>query len=408
MVAIGKTRTVKELALSAGLDLDEALVRLWDAGLDHINNPGDRIPARQMRSAEGALEIENAKRQTRIDYWLKRTGLGRNDFVNEMSAIGVSIRDNVRTLPKGALKKIRKHYGDKGSVPPTLNDEDQRKAPKLDPIPPFHWDTVGTRQPNRFLSEEDLLAIHHALVKDFLLSEDPIEPPGVRNPHLLGSAINRPLTSLGNVFKYPTVEMAAAALFHSVVQNHCFHNGNKRTGLVALLVFLDLNSVIATCDEDELFRFTLRVAQHRLVPPHYDERSDREVMQIAQWVRSNSRRMEKGERPIPWHRLRRILSRRFNCESTPVSGGGNRIEITRRIENRSRFGQRTKSRLLVSRVSWAGDGTTVKRNTLNKIRSDLKLQERDGVDSKVFYEADSEPDDFVQHYRLVLRRLARL
>ncbi len=200
----------------------------------------------------------------------------------------------------------------------------------------------------------------------------------------------------------------AAALFHSVVQNHCFHNGNKRTGLVAMLVFLDYHSVIATCNEDELFKFTLRMAQHRLIPSHYDQPADREVMEIAQWIRRNSRKLERGERPMSWLKLRRILSRGFDCQSIPVSGGGNRIEITRQIRKRSRFGQKPKAKVLTSRVSYAGDGTTVEKNTLNKIRSDLRLQEQDGVDSKVFYEADSKPDDFVQYYRLLLRRLASL
>ena len=361
-----------------------------------------------MRSAEAALDIENPKIQTRIDYWLERTGLSREAFVKEMEDIGVRIRENARTLPKGGLKKVRKHYGVK--VPPIPKPTDPRRLNdiKPEPIPPFQWDIIGTRSPYRFLTEEDLLAVHDVLVKDFLRSEDPIQPPGVRSPHLVGSTINRPQTSLGTTYKYPTIEMAAAALFHSVVQNHCFHNGNKRTALVAMLVFLDHNSLIVTADEDELFKFTLRVAQHRLVPPHYDQLSDREVMEIAQWIRSNSRRKEKGDRPIPWHRLRRILSRQFSCDSIRVSGGGNRIDITRRVSKRSRFANRSKSKKLKSKVSLADDGTTVEKNTLRKIRNDLQLREEDGVDSKVFYEADSEPDEFVQHYRLVLRRLANL
>lgn len=48
------------------------------------------------------------------------------------------------------------------------------------------------------------------------------------------------------------------------------------------------------------------------------------------------------------------------------------------------------------------------RNGLNHIRQNLQLDEEHGIDSKVFHEAESGPDDFIQHYRTMLRRLARL
>ena len=43
----------------------------------------------------------------------------------------------------------------------------------------------------------------------------------------------RPQTGLGTIDKYPTIEQKAAALLHSLIKNHAFHNGNKRTALVA-------------------------------------------------------------------------------------------------------------------------------------------------------------------------------
>ncbi len=237
-------------------------------------------------------------------------------------------------------------------------------------------------------------------------SEDPISPPGLRDTNLFGSAIARPQTALGDELKYPTVEMAAAALMHSIILNHCFNNGNKRTGLVSMLAFLDKNSMIATCTEDELFRFTLQVAQHRLVPLHYDQIADREVLDIAYWIKSNSRQVTKGERPIPWHRLKRILSY-FDCSLAPVPGKGNRIDIRRRVEEPSLLG-RKKAKYLSRQVAWGGDGKTVEKNTLNYIRNELKLNEENGIDSRVFYEAEAEPDDFIQTHRTVLRRLGKL
>ena len=237
------------------------------------------------------------------------------------------------------------------------------------------------------------------------MDDDPISPPGVKSPELVSSAVFRPQTAHGNHLKYPTGEMAAAALLHSVVQNHAFHNGNKRTGLVSMLAFLDRNNVIATCDQDDLFKFTLLVAQHGLVPLSCDQFADREVLKIADWIKANSRRVEKGERPIPWLRLRRIL-KKFDCEISPASKGS-QLDIQRQVTRPSRLG-RKRTKRLKTHVAWGGDGTEVARNTINKIRTELELDEPHGIDSSAFYDGQALPDDFIQQYRTVLRRLARL
>jgi death-on-curing protein len=53
--------------------------------------------------------------------------------------------------------------------------------------------------------------------------------------------------------------MAAAYLFH-LVRDHPFIDGNKRTGLAALLAFLGLNSHWLDADPEELEHFVLEVA----------------------------------------------------------------------------------------------------------------------------------------------------
>ena len=63
----------------------------------------------------------------------------------------------------------------------------------------------------------------------------------VRDLGLLESALAMPAASFGGQFLHPSVdEQAAAYLFH-LVKNHPFVDGNKRTGLVAMLAFLGLN-----------------------------------------------------------------------------------------------------------------------------------------------------------------------
>jgi death on curing protein len=54
--------------------------------------------------------------------------------------------------------------------------------------------------------------------------------------------------------------MAAAYLFH-IVQNHPFLDGNKRTGAVAALVFLDLNGVEIDAPKESIYDLTISVAK---------------------------------------------------------------------------------------------------------------------------------------------------
>ncbi len=54
---------------------------------------------------------------------------------------------------------------------------------------------------------------------------------------LLESAVLRPQTTIGGLDAYPSVHEKAAALIHSLIRNHPFVDGNKRTAVVATFTF---------------------------------------------------------------------------------------------------------------------------------------------------------------------------
>lgn len=106
-----------------------------------------------------------------------------------------------------------------------------------------------------FLSLDDVLYIHQNQIA--LYGGD----PGVRDMGLLESAIAQPPAAFGGEFLHKDLfEMAAAYMFH-IVSNHAFIDGNKRTGLVSALAFLDINEVEVKTDEQRLFDTTMGVAQ---------------------------------------------------------------------------------------------------------------------------------------------------
>ena len=104
-----------------------------------------------------------------------------------------------------------------------------------------------------FLSTEDLLT----LVAD--LGVGPVRDLG-----LLESATYRPMASLWGQEAYSSLELKAAALMDSLVNNHPLVDGNKRLGWLAALVFLDLNGVWIEAPDDDAYALVIDVASNQV------------------------------------------------------------------------------------------------------------------------------------------------
>jgi death on curing protein len=86
--------------------------------------------------------------------------------------------------------------------------------------------------------------------------------PGLREEHLLASALARPenLAAYGE----PDAAALAAAYAFGIVRNHPFVDGNKRTGLVAAATFLLLNDLDLSAPEQEVVTTFWRLADGSL------------------------------------------------------------------------------------------------------------------------------------------------
>jgi death-on-curing family protein len=135
---------------------------------------------------------------------------------------------------------------------------------------------------------QDVINVHEQLVEMFRYGDDPIEPAGVKNLNLLESACFRPYTHLGDTDKYKTLEEKCAALFHSLVKNHAFHNGNKRTALVSLIITLSKNKryLRSTINDYKLYQLVIEVAQNTFGGQSLN--ADQTVDEIARWLRKNT------------------------------------------------------------------------------------------------------------------------
>lgn len=82
----------------------------------------------------------------------------------------------------------------------------------------------------------------------------------VRDPGMLASAAARPQASVFGEDAYPTLLGKAAALMHSLINNHAMFDGNKRLGLLATVTFCALNGVAVAMPADVAHDLAVGVA----------------------------------------------------------------------------------------------------------------------------------------------------
>lgn len=110
-----------------------------------------------------------------------------------------------------------------------------------------------------YLTPKQLLRIHLLVMERFGEGEQ----AGILFPDRFYSAIERPQL---NVFKkelYPDLWQKAAVLVQAIVQEHPFHNGNKRTAFAALDLFLRINGYELVLSNDEGIELMVQLATHK-------------------------------------------------------------------------------------------------------------------------------------------------
>ncbi|HEX8949837.1 MAG TPA: type II toxin-antitoxin system death-on-curing family toxin [Dissulfurispiraceae bacterium] len=110
----------------------------------------------------------------------------------------------------------------------------------------------------RQLTPEQVLFIHSRLI------DTTGGAHGVRDMGLLLSAVSRPKATFEGRDLYPGLFQKAAALFESLVKNHPFVDGNKRTAIAAAGLFLRINGHVLETSQREMEKFTLRMAMGKI------------------------------------------------------------------------------------------------------------------------------------------------
>jgi death on curing protein len=117
---------------------------------------------------------------------------------------------------------------------------------------------------------DDILKLHEASIDDFGGTK------GIRDMGLLESAA-RPFQTFGGEELYKSPFEMAAALGESLIINHPFVDGNKRTGLLGIISLLLEYNVELKASEEETYNFTLKISTGEI-----------KFEEIVAWLKNNS------------------------------------------------------------------------------------------------------------------------
>jgi death on curing protein len=121
------------------------------------------------------------------------------------------------------------------------------------------------------ISISDILKVHQFSIDNFGGAN------GVRDMGGLESAIARPFQTFGGNDLYESIFEKAAALGESLIINHPFLDGNKRTGFIAMVALVEEEKNFLNASKEEAYNFTIKISTGEI-----------KFEEIVQWLKSNT------------------------------------------------------------------------------------------------------------------------
>ena len=118
---------------------------------------------------------------------------------------------------------------------------------------------------------EDILQVHQFSINKYGGRN------GVREMGSLESAIARPFQTFGGEDLQITIFEKAAALGESLIVNHPFVDGNKRTGFLAMTSLLEEDGYLLIATQEEAYYFTIKIAMGEI-----------KFGEIIEWLKQNT------------------------------------------------------------------------------------------------------------------------
>lgn len=269
------------------------------------------------------------------------------------------------------------------------------------------------------LTVECIKELHNLLSENYKLFKDmePISPPGVKNNNMLESAVYRQETGIDDYYKYNDTYSNSATLCYGIIKNHAFHNGNKRTGLLALIKHLHSNGYVLRnkLGNAELYELIVCIAKgnlnehSKIYSQSYKDEDvtwdmDGNIGYLAFWIKQNS--MPKSlyiAQQLKTKTLKSIL----NQKGIQYKEEGKYI-VLEIVKPKKLLGIKYDEEVVKRKKYFIGKRKEkIKKSKLDKIRKDFNLTRSDGVDNVAFYDDKNIIDEEIKKYKQIIYRLSK-
>lgn len=270
-------------------------------------------------------------------------------------------------------------------------------------------------QPNKKvyqLTYEDVLDAHFAIADFFFREDYGLGGVGFRSVDGFLSTIDRQFPIIGGLEDPSEFEVIATLMF-GIAKNHPFHDANKRTALLCMLLQMHRLGRVPTKSESELENFIVSIADNSIQKKSaYKELKKKgnarpEITYISEYLQKNSRRTARLNSMFRFREIRQLIEKNGFKFMNAFKGT---IDIVRVEEHRIQrffFGDRIERRdVVVTNIAYHGEGAEVPDNTVRHIRQVCGLTDQDGFDGDVLLRDKQPTFQLIQSYRTALQNLA--
>lgn len=267
---------------------------------------------------------------------------------------------------------------DKNSISSSLYDNYVHFQSLIDEI-----DYNGDRA---YLTCEDVLDAHYLICDHFLKLGEGIAGFGPKDFGLLSSAVARQLASAGGRYVYDDLWDIASSLIFGLINDHPFHDGNKRTAFLSSVFFMMQHNYLPSVNIEEIEDFTVEIAEYKAKHGRYIS-----VTEISTRFKTMFRRQDNRiSYVVTFNELQGLLKQHGCSIGDPQ---GNYINVYRGANR-------------VAHIGFPGWSKEVSRNAISTVRKMTGLIPENGVDAQVFFKGADPLSALIGAYEKPLRRLA--
>lgn len=236
------------------------------------------------------------------------------------------------------------------------------------------------------LTCEDVLDAHYLICDHFLKLGHGIAGFGPKDVGLLSSAVCRQLASAGGIFVYNDFWDIASSLIFGLINDHPFHDGNKRTAFLCSVFFMMEHGYVPSVDIREVEDFTVDIADFKRVNGRHME-----VAEISSRFKTMFRKQDNRISYIVTFKELQGLLKAHGCSIDNPNGNFINVYVG---------DQR------VSQIGFPGWSREVSRNAISTVRKSTGLLPENGVDAQVFFKGADPLSTLIGEYEEPLKRLA--